>query len=98
MGEDAEQALPLAGLVRAGPQGRPEQPLVPAEHALRLPPLAIHPPVPTPAGLLPEPPHHLAAVPRLRPPPAGPAAVQRDDGGPDREALAGGGVVVLGVV
>src|SRR5438105_3154886 len=61
MGEDAEQAFPLAGLVRAAPQGGPEQPLVPAEHALRLPPLAVHPPVAAAPGLLPEPPHHLPA-------------------------------------
>ena len=74
MRENPEQTFALAGCVGVAPQGRPQEPLVPAEHALRLPPLPVHPPVPAAAGLLAEPPDHLPAVLGLRPPPAGAAA------------------------
>src|SRR5581483_7037599 len=97
VGEDPELALPLPGGVRPGAEGAPEPPLVPAERGLGLPPLAVHPPVPTPLRPLAEPLDHLAAVLRLGPLPPPVAAVERDDGGPHPAPLAGVPVVVLGV-
>src|SRR4051812_41066102 len=89
VGQDPEPALSRSGRVRPGTEGAPEPPLVPAERGLRLPPLAVHPAVPAPLRLLAEPLDHLPPIPGLRPLPAPPAAVQRDDGRPDAEFLPG---------
>ena len=89
----------LAGLVGppAGAEGAAEPPLVPAERALGLPPLAVHPPVPAALRPRPEPPDHLVAV--LPPDRAGPAAPaeHREHGRADAQAVAGVGVEVLPV-
>lgn len=71
---------------------------MPGEPALRLPPLAVHPPVPRPPRFLAEPLDHLPRVLGLRPLPPGVAAVQREHRGPDAEAIPTEGVVVPGVV
>jgi hypothetical protein len=83
---------------RAGAQGRAQQLLVAREAALDVPPLAVDPAVPRPGRPPPEPPHHLPAVLRLRPPPTRVPAVQSDHRRPDPQAVAGQGVVGLGVV
>src|SRR5829696_5702386 len=95
--QDPELALPFAGGVRTTSERTPQPTLVPGESGLGLPPLAVHPPVPAPPGLLAEPLHHLASIPGLRPLAALPAAVERDDRGPDAEVLPGVPVVLLGV-
>src|SRR5262249_8049454 len=71
----------LALLVRPAPrpQGRTEQPLVPRESALDLPPLAEDPAVPRAPRLLAEPLGHLPPVAGPRPLPPGVPPVQRDD-------------------
>src|SRR5262249_60973736 len=76
MRQNSEQALPLARLVGARPQGRAQQPLVSAKDALRLPALPIDPPAPTAARLPAEPTDHLPAGLPPRPLPPGPAAGQ----------------------
>src|SRR5829696_7969867 len=97
MGQHAEAALPLAGRIGPAAQGASQPPLVPRDRALRLPPLPVHAAVARPARLLPEPPDHLPAVPRLRPLPAPAAAVDRDHGGASPEVLPGVPAVLLGV-
>src|SRR5690242_20048766 len=97
VGEDAELTFPLAGLVRLGPEGAPEPPLVPAEGGFGLPALAVHPTVATTPGLLTEPLDHLPAVSGLRPLAAPAAAVQWDDGGPHPKVLPAVSVVLLRV-
>src|SRR6478752_6848691 len=87
VGEYTEPALPLPGCIGPPAERTPEPPLVPAEGGLGLPPLAVHPAVPAALGLLAEPLDHLPPVPGLRPLPAPPAAVDRDDGGTDPEFL-----------
>jgi hypothetical protein len=84
MSENSEEAFPLAGGIRPRPQGTAESALVAADGGLDLPPLAIHPAMPTALRLLAEPLDHLAAV-------------ERDDGGPHPEILAGVTVVFFGV-
>src|SRR4051812_27934325 len=97
VGEHPELAFPSAGGIRPGTEGTPEPPLVAAEGGLGLPPLPVHPAVPAPLGLLAEPPDHLAAVAGLGPLAAVRPAVDRDDGGPHPEVLAGVPVVLLAV-
>src|SRR5262249_59957958 len=91
VGGKAFQRAPGGGVGRGGGGARPPQPpLGAAEGAPRLPPLAVHPPVPTPAGLLAEPADHLPAV--AGPGPlAAPAPVEGDDRRPDAQLLAAGG-------
>src|SRR5262245_14481562 len=97
VGEYPELTLPFPGLLRPGPEGTPEPPLVPAERGLRLPPLAVDPAVPAARGLLAEALDHLPPVLRLGPLPAAAAAVQGDHGGPYPEILPGIPMVVLGI-
>lgn len=97
MGENPEVALPLAARIGLAPECAPESPLVPGEGGLGLPPLAVHPLVPTAPRFRPEPLDHLTPVAGLRPRPALTASVQRDDGGPHPEVLTGVPVVLLGI-
>jgi hypothetical protein len=94
--EHAEAALPLAGLVGLAPEGAAQTPLVPAEGALRLPPLTEYPL--GQAALRPgyEPPDHLAAVLPARKTGVT-AAIDRDDGRADAQFPSGVLVVSLGV-
>src|SRR5262245_49790322 len=97
MGEDAEVTLALAGLIGLAPQRRAEQALVPAEGALRLPALTVHPLVPAVLRLLAEPLDHLPAVARQRPFPPAVAAVQRDQSRADAQFFAAVAVALLAV-
>src|SRR5260370_8179451 len=97
MGEHAEAALALAGLIRLGPQRRAEQPLVPRESALRLPALPVHPLVPAAPGLLPEALDHLPPVARLGPLPPPVPPVQRYHRRADAQLLAAVAVALLAV-
>jgi hypothetical protein len=90
MGQYPEVALALPGRIGPRPQRRPQQPLVPAEGALHLPPLPVLAPV--------EPAAHLPAVLTPRPLPAPAPAVDRDDGGADGVIDATEFVVAFGVV
>lgn len=96
MSEDAEAAFALAGLVGFAPEDAAESAFVPAEGALRLPPLAEHPLRPAAFGLGSEPPDHLVAVlpARLY---GVTAAIDRDDGRADAQFLPGIFVVGLGI-
>ena len=98
MGQHPEVALPFPGRPGAPAEGTPEPPLVPAEGGLHGPPLSVHPPVPAPLGLLPEPLHHRPPVGGLGPLPAPPPGVERDHRGPHPEFRPGVGVVGLGIV
>src|SRR5512135_3388932 len=97
MGQHPHQDLLLLVDPLAGPQRRAEEPLLPRETALDLPPLAVDAAVLRPAWLAAEPPHHLPPVPRLGPPPARVPPVQWEDRRADTQPLTGQGVVVLGV-
>jgi hypothetical protein len=97
MGQNPEPALPLTGGIGPATQGTPEPPLVPAEGRLGLPPLAVHPPVPAPLRLLPEPLDHLPPVLGPGPLAALPPAVQRDHRGAHAEAFPAVAVVGLAV-
>lgn len=97
MSQDTKLALPLPGRIRPGTEGTAQPPLVPAEGGFGLPPLAVHPLVPAPLGLLAEPLDHLPPICGFRPLPALPARVERDHGGPDIEFLPGIPVVILGI-
>jgi hypothetical protein len=81
----------------AGPQRRAQEPLLPREPALDLPPLPVDAAVFGPPRLAAEPPHHLPPVPRLGPLPARVPPVQREDRRADPQPLTNQGVVVLGV-
>ena len=81
----------------AGVQRRAQEPLLPRELALDLPPLAVDAAVFGPAWLAAEPPHHLSPIPRLRPLPARVPPVQGEDRRADTQPLTGQSVVVLGV-
>lgn len=70
---------------------------MPGEGGLGLPPLAEHPAVPTPPGLLAEPLDHLPPVRGLGPLAAVPPAIQGDHGGPHPEVFAAVPVVLLAV-
>jgi hypothetical protein len=97
MGQYPHQDLLLLVHPLAGPQCRAQEPLLPRETALDLPPLAINAAVSRPAGLAAESPHHLPPVPRLGPLPARVPPVQREDRRADTQPLTGQGVVVFGV-
>ena len=96
MGQDAEQALALAAVVGAPEQRTAEPALVPAEGALGLPPLAVHPLVPAPLGPRAEVTGHLGAVPPARRAVV-PARVDRDHRRADPQLLAREPVVGFGV-
>ena len=98
MGQHAQVALPLAGLVRPAAQRRVEQPLVPREGALGLPALPVQPPPFPPAPALARVPQHLGAVARLGPLPPLPPAVQREEGQPDALPLPAPDVLGFGIV
>ena len=97
MGQHPHQDLLLLVDPLAGPQRRAEEPLLPRETALDLPPLAVDAAVFGPAWLAAEPPHHLSPIPRLGPPPARVPPVQGEDRRADTQPLTGQSVVVLGV-
>jgi len=97
MGQHPHQDLLLLVRPLAGPQRRAQQPLLPREPALDLPPLPVDAAVLGPAGLAAESPHHLPPILRLRPLPARVPSVQREDRRADAQPLTVQGVVVLGV-
>jgi len=97
MGQHPHQDLLLLVDPLAGPQRRAQQPLVPREPALDLPPLPVDAAVLGPAGPAAEPPHHLPPVLRLRPLPARVPPVQGEDRRADPQPLSSQGVVVLGI-
>lgn len=77
MHHDPEEGFAHLAVPGPRPEGAAEPPLVPAESALRLPPLAVHPSVPAPLRLRPEPLDHLVAV---RPPDRAGATARRYTG------------------
>src|SRR5438034_10933900 len=83
VGQHPEVTFPLPALVGAPAQGAAQPPLVPAERGLRLPALAVDPPVAAAPRPLAEPRDHLPPVRGLRPLPAPAAAVERDPRGAD---------------
>jgi hypothetical protein len=97
MGQHPHQDLLLLVDPRAGAQRRAQQPLLPREAALHLPPLAVDAAVLRPTRFATEPPHHLPPIRRLRPLPARVPPVQGEDRRADPQPLTGQGVVVLGV-
>ncbi len=96
MGEHAEVALACAALVGAPGHGAAESPLVPAEGALGLPPLAVHAPVPGTCGAGPEPRGHLGTVFPARFTVVT-ARVDRDNRGPNAQHLPPEPVVRFGI-
>ncbi len=97
MGQHAEVTFALSGGVGLAAQRRIQQPFVPREGALGLPALAVDPLMPAPLRLLAEALDHLPAVARLGPLAAPVAAVERDHGGADTQALAAQPVVLLAI-
>ena len=96
MCEHTEEALACAAVVGAAEQGAAESAFVPAEGALGLPPLAVHPLVPAPLLAGAEVTGHLGTIRPVRRAFV-PAGVDRNHTGPDPQTHPCEPVVLFGI-